>query len=217
MGRTQITGNGLRQLANFPQLESLALGGPSFDDAGMEHVAKCGNLKQLFFTYTKIGDEGFRHVGKLGKLERLTLDSHFVTDAGLAHLTSLKNLNHIELRASRVTDKALEHISKITSLTRLDLSGSGHPGVSIGRNFTGTGYAHLAAMPNLRTFWLHNADVRWTEQRDLKQLNVMTLSMPTMSEDDVRQLQRALPDTYVSAAWGGSSVPPMQWRERSAH
>jgi len=211
---TQITGDGLKHLANFPQLESLSLGGPWFNDAGMEHVAKCRNLRQLFLVYTKIGDEGFQHVGKLGKLERLTLDSHFVTDAGLAHLTSLENLKHIELRASRVTDESLKHISKIASLARLDLSGSGYPGVRIGRNFTGTGYACLAAMPNLTTLYLNNADVGWTELRGLKQLKSMALLMPTMSEDDVRQLQRALPDTYVSAMWGGTSVPPLQMRKR---
>ncbi len=206
LDKTQITGNGLKKLASFPQLESLSLGGPWFDDTGMDYVTACHNLKQLFLRYTKIGDKGFRHIGKLEKLERLPLDSHFVTDAGLAHLTSLKHLKHIELRASSVTDETLKHISKISSLTRLDLSGSGYTGVSIGRNFAGTGYTHLAAMPNLKTLWLYNADVRWTELRGLKQLDSMVLMMPTMSADDVRRLQQALPDTRISATWGDKSV-----------
>ncbi len=212
-----VTGNGLKQLAGFPQLESLSLGGPWIDNAGMDYVTACHNLKKLFLQYTKIGDKGFGHIGRLGKLERLTLDSHFVTDQGMAHLTSLRNLNHIELRASRVTDETLKHISKIASITRFDLSGSGYPGVRIGRNFTGAGYTHLASMPNLKTLWLNNADVSWTELRGLKQLDSMHLMMPTMSADDVRRLQRALPDTRVGATWGYGSVVPIQFGEQPAH
>ena len=203
---TRITGDGLRALANFQNLESLSLGGPSFDDAAMQHVAKCPHLKHLSLRYTSVGDDGFRRIGWLGRLERLSLDSRFVTDAGLAHLSSLKNLKHIELRATRVTDKSLEHISKIASLTRLDLSGSGEPGVHIGRIFTAVGYAHLAKMSNLQTLWIDNADVSWTELRGLKQLKSLALFMPTMSADGVRRLQKELPDTHVSASSGGGFI-----------
>ena len=114
-------------------------------------------------------------------------------------------------------DASAQHLGRATRHHGggLDLSGSGHPGVSIGRSFAGSGYAHLGRLPNLKTLYLNNADVRWTELRGLKQLNSLSLMMPTMSEYDVRQLQLALPDTYVSAAWGGGLDSPIQWRKHA--
>jgi hypothetical protein len=128
----------------------------------------------------------------------------------MAYLTSLRRLTHLELRASHVGDLSLKHIGGLKSLIYLNLSGSGEPGVHIGRNFTGAGYAHLAKLPNLERMSLNNADVRWTELQSLKQVAVLNMLMSTMSQDDVRQLQKALPDTRVSAAWGGGSVRPIQ-------
>jgi hypothetical protein len=34
--------------------------------------------------------------------------------------------------------------------------------------------------------------------------------MPSISEDDVRQLQKALPDVRVSSVTGGGGVAPLQ-------
>ena len=131
----------------------------------------------------------------------------------MAHLTSLKRLTHLELRASHVGDESLKHISELKSLTYLSLSGSGEPGVHIGRNFTGAGYAHLARLPNLERMSLTNADVHWKELQSLKQVADLNMLMPTMSRDDVRKLQKALPDTRVSAAWGGGFVGPIQFKQ----
>lgn len=207
---TQITGKGLQHLKNFPQLESLMLAGRSIDNAGLAHVGKCSQLEYLALTYTNAGDEGLRQIAGLKELKRLTIDSRVITDAGLAHLVPLTKLEHVELRASKTSDEGLRHLSNLSALTRLDLSGSGEPGVSIGRNYTGAGYAHLAKTMKLKTLYLTNADVMWTELRDLKQLHTLSMMMPTMSQADVRELQKALPDTFVSAAWGGSSVAPRQ-------
>lgn len=214
VGGTRISGKGLKTLEKFPKLESLVLAGPSIDNAGMEHVGKCSRLEYLALTYTSVGDEGLRQLVGLKELKRLTLDSRVMTDAGLAHLIPLTKLEHVELRASKTSDEGLKHLSNLTALSRIDLSGSGEPGVSIGRNYTGAGYAHLAKTMKLKTLYLNNADVHWTELRDLKQLQELSMLMPTMSQADVRELQKALPDTFVSAAWGGGGVAPMQFFDK---
>jgi len=209
LNNTRITCRGLEPLAGFPELESLSIGGPSFGDDGMENLGACKGLRHLELARTEIGDEGLRYVGTLDNLERLSFVSRFVTDAGLTHLASLNNLKHLELHASRITDESLLHLSGIASLTRLDLGGLDFPGV--GRNFSETGYAYLAASPNLETFHLSNEKVAWTELRDFKKLKRLTLFSPDMSREDVHELQRALPDTLVSATSGGWSVMPIQY------
>jgi len=227
-GRMRFSDEGVRELATLdklefleltghafpvdvfelPQLRSLSLGGVQIDDLAADWIAHCQEMTSLSLCYTRVSDEGLKQIATLLKLRKFNLDSHFITDMGIGHLTRLPHLQHIDLRASHVSDATLKHLSEIKTLARIDLSGSGNPGVSMGRNFTEAGYVRLANLPNLQTLWLNNADVRWTELTELVQLRVLHLMMPTMSHDDVRSLQEALPYTYVSATWGGSSIAP---------
>jgi hypothetical protein len=49
--------------------------------------------------------------------------------------------------------------------------------------------------------------------KELTQLGELTLMMPRLSDDGVRELQAALPKTRVSAAWGGHGIAPLQLNE----
>lgn len=207
---TAVTGEGLRHLSNFPHLESLFLSGPWINDDGMARVSNCKELKTLGLQYTKVGDKGFEQLGKLSRLERLDLSSRFVTDKGLGELVPLMNLKHVTLRCSDVGDEGLKHLSEIRTLKRLDLYGSGEPGVHTGRNFSSAGYAQLKKLKSLQTLWITNADVSTMDLKDLKWLKSLHLFMVTATAGDVRELQKLLPDVRVSAAWGGTSVPPRQ-------
>jgi Leucine-rich repeat (LRR) protein len=207
---TAVTGAGLRHLSSFPHLESLFLSGPWINDDGMAHVSTCKELETLGLLYTKVGDRGFEQLGKLGRLERLDLSSRFVTEKGLAELVPLMNLKHVTLRCSDVGDEGLKHLSEIRALQRLDLYGSGEPGVQTGLNFSPAGYAHLKKMKNLQSLWITNADVSTADLKDLKWLKSLHLFMVTATAGELRELQKALPDVRVSAAWGGTSVPPLQ-------
>ena len=204
---TQITSAGLRHLANFPQLQALHLGGAWIRNEGMRHVGQCTNLSDLSLIFTRVDDDGLKHLGSLRKLERLSIGSSQITGAGLASVATLMNLRHLELRSSQLEDEGMKQIASIGSLRRLDLSGGG-PGVHIGGRITGAGMAHLKKMKGLETLWLANLEVSWIDLKDLKWLKELDFMMVSMSADDVRRLQRELPDTRVSAAWGGSSVPP---------
>jgi Leucine-rich repeat (LRR) protein len=207
---TQVTGRGLKTLVSFPHLESFMASDATIDDESMQYVGQCGELTYLMLG--GVGDEGFRHVAKLRKLKRITIEGQRVTDAALANLTSLGELTHIELRAPKITDDGLKSISQIKSLRRLDVWANGTAvfGRAQGGRFTAAGYGHLAKMPNLEELWVNNFNGTWTDLRELANLKVLHLMMPSISEDDVRQLQKALPNVQVSSATGAGGVAPLQ-------
>jgi Leucine-rich repeat (LRR) protein len=206
---TQITASGLKTLASFPHLQLLEAGGPAINDESMQFVGQCHELRSLMLG--GVGDEGFRHVAKLRKLERITITGDRVTDAALVNLTSLGELAHIELRAPTITDEGLKAIAQIDSLERLDLWADG-PGMGRpqGGHFTAAGYAALSKMPKLKELWVNQFKGAWTDLRELTNLKVLHLMMPSISQDEVRLLQKALPNVRVSSATGGGGVAPLQ-------
>jgi len=94
------------------------------------------------------------------------------------------------------------------------LYANSRPGVSQSAPpFTGDGLAHFKDHEGLRTLWLTNLTIdgkMLAALKDLKQLRELTLMMPSLTDDEVRALQAALPKTRVSAAWGGHGIAPLQ-------
>ena len=83
---TQITDEGLKEVAKLQNLTSLSLGHTKITDAGIKEVAKLQNLEGLGLTGTTISDAGLKEVAKLQKLERLSLSLTKVTKEGVAEL-----------------------------------------------------------------------------------------------------------------------------------
>jgi len=203
-----VTAEGLHHLANFPELESLRLGGDRITDRAMEHVARCRNLRALALLYTSVGDAGLARIGDLERLEAVSLSSRHLTDRGLAHLAELPKLRHAQLRTTGLTDRALERLGRVKTLERLDLYGSGEAGLDLGRSFTSVGLAHLADLPNLKTLWLSNVETDEAAVDVLKrftQLRTLHAFCTSLSRDQLEDLQAALPDTEVSATAGGGA------------
>ena len=83
---SQITDEGLKDVAKLQHLERLDLSDTKITDAGLKEVAKLQKLKSLRLNDTEISDEGLKEVAKLKKLEKLDLNFTQITDNGAAEL-----------------------------------------------------------------------------------------------------------------------------------
>ena len=119
---TEITDEGLVDLAKLQNLEKLGLAHTQITDTGLKAVAKLQNLTFLALSFTKITDEGLKEVAKLQKLSVLLLGNTKITDAGLKEVAKLQKLEMLWLRDTKITDEGLKDVAKLQKLTFLDLS-----------------------------------------------------------------------------------------------
>ena len=80
--------------ADFEKVTDLKLDGTQITNEGLKEVAKLQNLTVLSLSYTKITDEGLKELAKLQELEKFKLSGTQVTKAGVAELQkALPNCN----------------------------------------------------------------------------------------------------------------------------
>lgn len=208
------------EVFSFPKLTALSLGHDSVDNAVAAKIGQLTQLRSLELSYSRIDDDGLKWIASLPELRRLDLNSLAVTDKAIEHFRTHKRLEHIGLRAGGLTDAALNSISQIDSLTRLDLSGSGHPGVTPGMNFTIAGLQQLKSLGHLQTLWLNNCNIPgggYIGLKELKQLRELTMMMCNVTDVDLDALEEALPHTRITHVTGGGRRLPKKLRKpRSA-
>ena len=88
MENTEITDDGLKDIAQLQNLVALELGGTKITDKGLSEVAELQNLKLLNLNGTKITDTGLKALVQLPNLESLFLLHTQITDEGAAVLTN---------------------------------------------------------------------------------------------------------------------------------
>lgn len=110
--------DGLKYLADLPELQDLQLAGKSIDSASLVHLRTVLALEVLSLTGTGVSDQGLEHLQKLKKLKSLYLDDTAITDAGMQKLAGIKGLKEVALpeniSANGVT--TLLHGSRINSV-----------------------------------------------------------------------------------------------------
>jgi hypothetical protein len=89
-------------------------------DAGLRHLAKLTELRQLQLDGTKVTDAGVKNLAGLTNLEEsLGLMGTGVTDAGLVHLRSFKKLRSLDLRNTQVTAAGAGELSRALPKTTI--------------------------------------------------------------------------------------------------
>lgn len=194
-------------MMHFPNLTTVALGHPMVGDDVAKKLSEHRSLTAVELTYCGITDQGLGDLASLPNLQQLDLSSQRLTDAALEPFRGHPQLTHLSLRAGGVTDRTLQQIAKIETLRRLDLNGSGQPGFSSGRNFTSTGLASLARLPQLRTLWLTNFDLDggYGSLAQFKQLRELTMMMCNITVAELESLEAAQPNTRITHTTGGAS------------
>jgi tRNA A-37 threonylcarbamoyl transferase component Bud32 len=81
----------------------LVLRGTQVTGAGLKHVAQLTTLQVLDLASTKVTDEGLEHLERLKSLKRLRLENTGVTDKGVVHLRKLTGLEALSVKGTKVT------------------------------------------------------------------------------------------------------------------
>ena len=92
---------------NLENVTSLNLTSTQITDDGLKDLAKLQKLTNLSLP-TQITDVGLKEVAKLQKLERLELISSQITDAGLEDVAKLQKLRNLILARTQITDAGLK-------------------------------------------------------------------------------------------------------------
>ena len=118
-----LADRGLEHLSGVQSLEKLHVGGTGFTDAGMAHIAKLRNLRELYLAFApQITNEGLAKLAAMKSLEHLSLPRESkITVSGLSHLNSLSNLTHLKAYGINQDNSGLD-ISGLVNLEWLNIS-----------------------------------------------------------------------------------------------
>jgi hypothetical protein len=128
-----VTDAGLQHAADldrFPRLANAEFNGSELTDAGMAHLAKWTNLRELWFSECgNFTDDGLAHLVKLPNLASLTFFDQgtvkmSVTDAGLAHVGRMRQLKFLRIAHVPITDQGVRHLHGLSNLEELWLQGT---------------------------------------------------------------------------------------------
>ena len=157
---TQITGASLKELTKLQKFYSLGLTATQITDAGLVEVAKLQNLISLYLVKsTQFTDAGLVEVAKLQKLTSLGLDETKITDAGLKEVAKLQKLYSLGLGYTQITDAGLKEVAKLQNLDVLNLQRT---------QITDAGLKELAKLKKLRSLFLYNTQVTKAGVAELK-------------------------------------------------
>ena len=105
------------------QLLWLNLGRTKITDEGLKVVAQLSVLRQIHFNNTSITDEGIKQLSPLTELNYINLVGTKITDTGLSHLSALKKLKSIFVYQTAVTSEGLKDFSVKLPEARVDTGG----------------------------------------------------------------------------------------------
>jgi hypothetical protein len=160
-GRTVVDDAGLANLGKCSKLKLVAVDGLWISGDGLQHLAGCGEIVELYLAGTLIDDAALELVAGFPKLAKVRLAKTSVSGQGLAGLASLP-LTELDLsECTQVLDAAMPAVAQLQGLKRLNLW----------RNtITNGGVAELAPLTNLE--WL-NLDNTHMGDEALKHLGGM--------------------------------------------
>jgi hypothetical protein len=119
------------------------------------------------------------------------------TDKELRHVGQLPRLKRLVVHSTMITDAGLSYLSNLTSLGLLEIDGT---------QISNAGLAHLKRLTRLYALSLVGTKVTDDGLSCLKGLwDLQVLRLPEgVSDDGIRELEEALPSTFVARGFPGS-------------
>jgi hypothetical protein len=219
LSQSTVTDAGLVLLDRFPRLERLCLGlGTAkidVTDAGLKHIKRLTQLRELYLDKTKVTDAGLVNIRELTELQLLYLGDTKITDLGLANLKGLSRLQEL-LLSENVTDEGLVNLTSLTQLRKLWIDGTiiSDAGLTHLKGLTqlqilglartkvtDAGLVNLKEMNNLHLLDLREtgvADTGLVNLQALAQLQELFVGTSKVTDAGVKDLQKALPNCQIS-------------------
>ncbi len=110
LGKSRVTGEGLKQLSPMRQLKTLYL--EDTNVRRLQYFAQFPRLEKVSLAGTLVKDQELRHLNGLANLEWLQLGNTDITDEGLVYLARCKKLTQLDLRKTWVSDEGAAAIRK---------------------------------------------------------------------------------------------------------
>lgn len=143
-GSTEVDDAGLECLLQCKELKVLAADHLWISQDGLQHLKNCQQLSELYLAGTLVDDPAMELLAKLPNLKKLRLAKTGVGTAGLESLSQLA-LEELDIsECSQVFDDSMVAVGKITTLKRLNLWRD---------VISDTGVSHLSGLTNLT--WLN--------------------------------------------------------------
>ena len=101
---------------DFEKVTFLDFFNTQITNEGLKDLAKLNKLTFLDFFDIQITDEGLKEVAKLNKLAHLTLADNRITDKGLKEVAKLEELDELFLGFNQITDAGLKEVAKLQKL-----------------------------------------------------------------------------------------------------
>lgn len=170
---------------------------PAWRDWLYEHLGIPKPVIDLDLTGPEITDKDLTRLKALRHLEILSIDSCPITDEGVREIVQLRTLRYLSISGPvNITDASFNYLGKIRSLEALSIAG--FPPKITGRNIE-----KLSDLPNLAVLnlvcCLEISDQAVEGLTRLKQLRNLDIRGTPISEQGVRRLRRALPNTIILA------------------
>ena len=119
-----LTDADVKQLAKLKKLTALDLGpAPKLTGESLKVIAGFPDLEWIILRHAGISDASLKNLGDLAKLDTLLISSTPITDAGLVHLQDLPKLRRVDLSYTKVTDAGLETLAGMPNLEFVELFG----------------------------------------------------------------------------------------------
>lgn len=112
------------------QLLWLNLGRTTVTNEGLKIIAQLSSLRQLHLGYTSVNDDGLKQLASLAQLRYLNLVGTPITDKGLAHLVALKKLQKIFLYQTQVTAGGIKDLATRVPALKIDTGGYALPALA---------------------------------------------------------------------------------------
>jgi hypothetical protein len=140
----QFTNRSLRSL-DGKQILSLSIEAVNVTNAGLHHLTKVKNLRELRLWAPGVDDDGLQILAKIQRLERLDLEGTNVRGVGLTSAASLQRLRHLTL-GPKTQEQELQRLEAFPSLEELDLRSCSQ--------LTDACVDSLGLLQNLRVLWI---------------------------------------------------------------
>jgi predicted transcriptional regulator len=129
---TNVTDAGMADIKKVSGLLQLTCS-EHIGDEGLAQLKDCPNLNSLNMVNAQVTDDGLVHLLSLKKLVRLNLNGTSITDKGLEHIQAISKVHSLQLNSTRITDKGLLLLENLTNLTELAMEGTGVTQVGLAR------------------------------------------------------------------------------------
>ncbi len=212
-----LSNDELKHLKGLHRLQKLRLSYSHIDDLSLSALQDLTSLRELSLRTCEgeVTDIGLANLAQLRRLRVLRLPTCEVTDRGLLHLKGLTEIESLDLQGCDLTEGGLVHLAAMTKISALGLS---LPDLTAG------GLTQLKALTNLkelkltlrepsddglaalkRLTCLKELTLRSTRRmhagsvhlRKLTSLRWLILDHAAISEAELREFERALPNTGV--------------------